>query len=234
MTSTTNFYRNFVGIGVELTGIKPCRSADIERTLLAASERVESEDRRILGLLASWIVVHGSLVCIGKLRRVMEREQLGDRQMISALAFLAVEKGMHEWKAVCQPFSERYLWGEEGTKQALKFQKPVPSFSKAGVLLPEKSLRIRENDILSIRKLAKVNLPVRFRLIFGANIRADAAFYISKGARSASELMRAIGCSYEPAHRILQEFTDAGGLLLPNVRLEQFTNMARASISSKI
>lgn len=205
-----NFYCDFVGIGVELTGEKANRSADIERTLLKASSLVDSEDRRILGLLASWIIQHANLVCVGKLRRVMEKEKLGCPQVISALAFLAVEKRHHEWKSLCKKFPEKFLWGKEGTKIALKFQKPVTSFAKAGLFLPEKALRIDKRHVLPIEKLVKLHPQVRLRLLFGANIRADAAFYVSKGVTGASDLMRAIGCSYEPAHRILEDFKMAG------------------------
>lgn len=207
-----SFYRDFVGIGVELTGERGNRSADIERTLLAATSYVDSSERRLLGLLCSWIIMHANLVCVGKLKRIMEKEELGDPQLVSALAFLAVENKHHEWKSLCKKYPARYLWGEEGTRLALKFQKPVGSFAKAGLLLSEKALRIDERHILSATALAKLHLQVKLRLIFGANIRADAAFYISKGITGATDLMRAIGCSYEPAHRILEDFNKAGGL----------------------
>jgi len=207
------FYREFVGIGVELAGEKGNRSADIERTLLEASSYVDSSERRILGLLASWIIVHAKIVCIGKLKRLLEKEQLGDPQVISALAFLAVENKHHEWKSLCKKYPIKYLWGEEGTKAALKFQKPVLSFSKAGLLLSEKALRIDSRHVLPIQALAKLHAQVRLRLLFGANIRADAAFYLSRGVEGPSELMRAIGCSYEPAHRILEDFKNAGGAI---------------------
>jgi hypothetical protein len=207
-----SFYRDFVGIGVELTGERGNRSADIERTLLAATRYIDSSERRLLGLLCSWIIVHANLVCIGKLKRIMQKENLGDPQIVSALAFLAVENKHHEWKSLCKKYPPRYLWGAEGTKLALKFQKPVDSFAKAGLLLSEKALRIDQRHILPIMTLAKIHLQVRLRLLFGANIRADAAFYISKGVSGASDLMRAIGCSYEPAHRILEDFNKAGSL----------------------
>jgi len=205
-------YRDLVGIGIELTGERGNRSADIERTLLAASSYVNLSDRRLLGLLASWVVVHANLVCVGKLKRILENENIGDPQVVSALAFLAVENKHHEWKSLCKKYPELYLWGAEGTKMALKFQKPVTSFAKAGIFLPQKALRIDERHILPTAALAKRHLQVRLRLLFGANIRADAAFYISKGVKGASDLMRAIGCSYEPAHRILEDFKEAGGL----------------------
>ena len=212
MEIPSRFYRDFVGIGVELTNERANREADLERTILEASSYVDLDDRRILGLLASWILVHANLVCIGKLKRLLEREKLGDPQIISALAFFAVEKRHHEWKTLCKTFPEKYLWGEAGTKAALKFQKPVASFSKAGLFLPEKALRLDQRHILPIAVLAKHHLQIRLRLLFGANVRADAAFYVSKGIDGASDLMRAIGSSYEPAHRILEEFNIAGGL----------------------
>ncbi len=207
-----SFYRDFVGIGIELTGERGNRSADIERTLLAATSYADSSERRILGLLASWILLHANVVCVGKLKRIMEHEGLGDPQVVSALSFLAVENKNHEWKILCKEYPTRFLWGEEGTKAALKFQKPVASFAKAGLFLPEKALRIEDRYIVPIAALAKLHLQVKLRLLFGANIRADAAFYISKGISGASELMRAIGCSYEPAHRILEDFRKAGGV----------------------
>ncbi len=213
------FYQDLVGIGVQLTNVRVNRQADIERTLIEASSYVDSSDRRILGLLASWIVTHGSIVCVGRLKRLLDHEKHGDSQVVAALAFLAVEKGLHEWKSLCRTFPEKYLWGKEGTKRMLKFQKPVESFAHAGLFLPERALRIRESDIMPLRELARAHLQVRLRLLFGANIRADAAFYISKGVRSPSELMRAIGCSYEPAHRIFNDFVSAGGLKLPEIPL---------------
>lgn len=212
MEIPNSFYRDFVGIGVKLSGATGNRNADIERTLLQASGYVNSSDRRILGLLGSWIATHANIVCIGKLKRIMEKEKLGDPQVISAMAFLALEKKHHEWKSLSKKFPEKYMWGEEGTKAALKFQKPAPSFLKSGLLIPEKSLRIDERHIMPIEELAKRHKQVRLRLLFGANIRADAAFYISHGITGASELMRAIGCSYEPAHRIIEDFKKAGSL----------------------
>lgn len=208
-----SFYRDFVGIGAELTGARANRNADIERTLLLATSYIDTGDRRLLGILATWIVTHASLVCVGKLKRIIEKESLGDRQLISALSFLALEHGHHEWKSLCKKFPERYLWGEEGTRSALKFQKPVAAFAKAGVFLPEKALRIDKRHVLPTAALAKVHQQARLRLLFGSNIRADAAYHISKGVKGASELMRAIGCSYEPAHRILEDFKLAGGVL---------------------
>jgi len=206
----SQIYRDLLGISIKLTGVKANRRADIERTILSATSYVDSEDRRILGLLCSWVITHGNLVCIGKLRRIQELEQLGDAQIVSAISFLAVENGFHEWKKLCQQYSDRYLWGEEGTRALLKIRQPVDAFLNAGVLLPQSSLRLRSEDILPLEDLAKVHSQTQLRLLFGSNLRADAAFHVvSNGINSPTALMKAIGCSYEPAHRILSDFQNS-------------------------
>jgi hypothetical protein len=215
-----SLYSNLAGIGVELYGVKPNRDADIEHTILLTSTFVESEDRRLLGLLASWVVVHAKLVCVGKLKRLLLKEKLGDEQIISALAFLAVRKGAHEWGTLTKRLPSRRLWGETTSDAVFTIKGAEESFSKAGIQLPKTFLRIRASDILSIERLAKVHLQTRLRLIFGANTRADAVYYLSKGASSASDLMRKAGCSYEPAHRIMRELRNAGSIKLPEIHFE--------------
>jgi hypothetical protein len=218
MEPPDSLYEDLAGIGVEISAVEPNRSADIERTLLLASSHVDGEDRRLLGYLASWISVHAGIVCVGKLKRIMSAENLGDSQVVSALAFLAIDFGFHEWKLLAKEFPERPLWNSASTSSSLKMKGADPNFERAGLLLPKSFLRIRASDILPIEALCKVHLQARLRLIFGANLRADGVYYLSKGALSASELMRKIGSSYEPAHRILEELKKAGSLVLPKVR----------------
>jgi len=103
------FYRSISGIGVELSGIKPDRQCDIERTILQASSLIDSGDRRILGLILSWIKVHGNIVCVGKLKRIHEIELIGDPQVISGLAFYAISEGHHEWKKLNKNEIRAYL-----------------------------------------------------------------------------------------------------------------------------
>ena len=212
MEPTKEFYDRLTGIGVELTGTKPDRTADIERTLIEASEYVEAERGRLIGLLVSWVVVHGGLVNVTRLKRLLEKEGRGDKQVIAALAYLAVANGFHTWKPLCKKYPERALWGES-TLRALKFKKPQKDFRRAGLLFPEDFLRIRESDILEIENLAKAHRLIHYRLLFGVNPRADVAFYLSRSDEKKStlqELMKAVGCSYEPVHRIVRSFDLAG------------------------
>ncbi len=212
MEEPKEFFDRFAGIGVELLGTDPDRSADIERTLIESSEYAEPEHGRVLGLLASWIVVHGGLVNVTRLKRLLEHEERGDKQLLSALAYLAVANGFHTWKPLCKKFPERTFWGAS-TLRALKFKKAQKDFKRAGLLLPADFLRIRESDILPIEYLAKKHRLVHYRLLFGVNPRADVAFYLSKAGKKKStlqELMKAVGCSYEPIHRIVRSFDLAG------------------------
>ena len=212
MDPTKEFYNRFAGIGVGLTGTTPDHSADIERTIIEATEYVEVERGRLIGLLASWISVHGGLVNVTRLKRLLAAEASGDKQMIAALAFLAVANGFHTWKPLCKKYPEKALWGES-TLRALKFKKTQKDFKRAGLLFPEDFLRIRESDILEIEKLAKTHRLIHYRLLFGVNPRADVAFYLSnRGEKNSTrqEIMKAVCCSYEPIYRILRNFTTAG------------------------
>lgn len=217
MEINNHFYRSLSGIGVELSGIKPDRQCDIERTILQTSSLVDSGDRRILGLILSWIKVHGSIVCVGKLKRIHEIESIGDPQVLSAFAFYAISEGHHEWRTLSKEFPQKSLWRETNEFMLKKSGEFAP-FKKAGLVIPNNFIRIREQDILTREQLCNKHLQVRLRTIFGSNLRADAIFYLSKGVNTATTLMKAIGCSYEPAHRIMSDLKTAGSLKLPSLK----------------
>jgi hypothetical protein len=215
MEENNEIYRGLAGIGIEISGARSNRKADIERTILSASTVVDSSDRRLLGLLASWITTHGSLVWVGKLKRLILTENLGDPQVMSALAFLAVSQGFYEWKPLATKHSERVLWDSAATRAALELKGPEENFAKAGLHIPKSFLRLRTQDILPLAKLSDVHLQTKLRLIFGTNLRADAVFYLMQGSSSPTELMKKIGCSYEPAHRVFNDLQMAGTFSLP-------------------
>lgn len=219
MKLMSKIYRDLAGIGIELSGVKPNRRADIERTLLIASEHADGAERRLFGLIASWIVVHGGLVSIGKMRRLMRLEKIGDPQIISALAFVALDNGHHEWGSLAKSYPARVLWDSVATRSAIGLKGEEPTLLKAGLRVPNTFLRLRTSDIATVANLSKLNLQVRLRLIFGVNPRADAIFYLSFEALSAKALMRKIGCSYEPANRIMRELREAGSLAIPSINL---------------
>lgn len=135
--------------------------------------------------------------------------------MISALAYLAVSQGFYEWKSLATKHSERVLWDSAATRAALELKGLDENFMKAGLRLPKGFLRLRTQDILPIGKLSDLHLQTKLRLIFGTNLRTDAVFYLMQGSSSPTELMRKIGCSYEPAHRVFRDLQIAGTFNLP-------------------
>lgn len=200
-----NIYSRLAGIGIELSGVVVDSFADIEKTILEASLLVGGDDRKLLGLLSTWISHYGRLVQIGRLDRLLKKG-IGDPQIISALANLAVDSGQHEWKKLCLKYADRYLFGKESTLVALKFKKAQTSFLKAGVIIIEDSVRIREGDVVGIERLATVSHHCRMRLLYGTNLRSDVAFYMKKGLTTTSQIVAAIGSSYEPVYRTLRDF----------------------------
>ena len=77
---------------------------------------------------------------------------------------------------------------------------------KYNFLIPKGSIRIRDRDALSEQKLAVDNLQYRNRILFGSAIRADIITAIEFGFETPYAVAKAVGCSYEPAHRIFNEY----------------------------
>jgi hypothetical protein len=55
-------------------------------------------------------------------------------------------------------------------------------------------------------ELVKVNQQYRNRYLYGPNWRADIITAIESGLTSPTQIMRRVGCSYEPAHRVWREW----------------------------
>ena len=51
-----------------------------------------------------------------------------------------------------------------------------------------------------------MNRQYRNRYLYGPSWRADIVTAIESGATSPAEIVRRLGCSYEPAHRVFREY----------------------------
>ncbi len=96
-----------------------------------------------------------------------------------------------------------YLFDPEVTQCAVDRKGAIPWLKAVGFLVPEGSLRIRESDVLSPEELVKVNLQYKNRHLYGPGWRADIVTAIESGLKTPAEIAARVGCSYEPAHRVL-------------------------------
>ncbi|RYZ93147.1 MAG: hypothetical protein EOP06_02000 [Proteobacteria bacterium] len=77
-------------------------------------------------------------------------------------------------------------------------------------LLRSTSLEGERPIVLDKAELAKVNTQYHYRLVYGAQWRADIVRAIDEGAKNPSELSRLTGASYEPCYRVWNEWKAAG------------------------
>lgn len=182
---------------------------DIERVLLGVVEEVP-RDRRLSGVLLAWVKVHGGYVNAEKLGKLARKLRgAGEAQVIwlTAVARWAVECGFVKWKKLIQPASEPiYLYSREVTASAIARKGRVAWLAEVGFEVPEGSLRVRESDVMTPEELVKVNRQYRNRYLYGPNWRADIITAIESGLETPTEIMRRVGCSYEPAYRVWREW----------------------------
>lgn len=176
---------------------------DIEKTLFEASLDVPN-DTRLFSLLCSWVVVHGDHVIVEKLMKLQKKQ---NSAWLVAIAIVALNHGFHKWKRLIKKQNQEiFLIDQDLAHSSIKLKGEEEGMRKQNFLIPKGSVRIRERDALSIKELAKTNLQYRNRLIYGSNIRADIITAIEFGMPTPYAIAKAVGCSYEPAHRIFDEY----------------------------
>jgi hypothetical protein len=182
---------------------------DIEQTLLDLVREVPGE-RRLAGVLLAWVKVHGNYVNVEKLKKLAQQESCKSGKglvWLTAVAGWAVECGFDKWKRLIQALPEPvYLYSPEVTASAIALKGRTAWLSEIGFEVPEGSLRVREGDVMTPEDLVRVNRQYRNRYLYGPNWRADIITAIESGLESPTAIMRRVGCSYEPAHRVWREW----------------------------
>ncbi len=209
MTSISNKALACIGIRLGGVSIRPRDTSDhdIERVLLRGAAEMR-RDGRLASLLFSWIHVHADHVIVEKLRKLVRSAEDEDQALgVSALAAYAASQGRHKWKKLIRRQSPKAcLFTGRSASSAIRLKGAEPWAEEQGILIARGSLRIRPADILAPNELARLSLQYRNRLLFGASWRADIITAIQQGAATATEVMKRVGCSYEPAHRVRREY----------------------------
>ncbi len=176
---------------------------DIEQTIYEASREIPN-DSRLLSLLCSWVLVHGDRVIVEKLMRLQKKE---NSPWLVAIAIFAENKGFHKWRRLIKKQKqEMFLIDKSLALSSIRLKGEEPGMKKQNFLIPMGSIRSRDKDALSVQELARINTQYRNRLIYGAAIRSDVITAIEFGFKTPYAIAKAVGCSYEPAHRIFGEY----------------------------
>lgn len=202
-----------IAIGIHIHSKKRIRRSvnhfiDIESTLIEGIMEY-SKDARMISLILSWINIHGKYVIVEKMMKLRTAQ---NRHLISLMAAFCYKRNLHKWKKlILKEPKPRYIYPKEITDSAVKVKGAIPWLKEINIIVPESSFRIRESDIFRPSELIKLNQQYRNRYIYGACWRADIITAIEWGCESPTEITQLIGCSYEPAHRIFNEFKLAVG-----------------------
>jgi hypothetical protein len=206
--SLIGFRIGYSEIDISLTSTT-CFDYDIEETLILASYEA-TKDYRLLSLILSWVTVHGDYIIVEKLFKKLKsfEKYRGESHIMNMVSVQAVLSGFLKWKKWITSSKDKPMYPikDETLVSSIEYQGLNDDFAKFGILLPKKLLRIRETDIFTIEELAKNNIQYRNRLIYGSSWRADIIAAIEFGLKNPSVIAKTIGCSYEPSHRIFNEY----------------------------
>lgn len=204
--SNVSLEQKLYHIGIQLAVIEHTKRKiliDIESTIHEACLEV-SRDSRLFSLLCSWVSVHGNYVITEKLMKIQKKQYA---PWLTALAIFATNIGFHKWKRLLKKHKEQYaLVSLTLALSSIELKGEEPNFKKYGFLLPKNIIRIRSSDVLKQPFLIKKNKQYFNRLRFGSSWRADIITAIEFGIENPYQIAKVLGCSYEPAHRIFNEY----------------------------
>jgi len=189
------------------------RTADIERTLIQACYHID-EDGRLLGLLLSWLKIHGAHVFPDKFLREYEqaKKYLGETPWVSGLcAYMDSIKDPRFKKGIQKRKVPHHL-GNTDQSSLVALKGAEECFESVGIIVPRSSIRIREKDILSSEELIARNRQYRNRYAFGANWRAEIITAIQDGAETPAQVAKLLGIAKSRVGVVFKEFMQVRGV----------------------
>ena len=207
-------YSDMSCVGVNLVAPREESSSfvDIEKTLIqCAAVLGESKDGRLLSLVFSWLDMHSKYVIVEKLKKLTNQyEQVSPEPLVWLSSFghyCWKVKKQHKWKAIASKYpDEHYLEPQELSKIFIEKNGNYPWLEGTGISIAEGTIRFRRADIMTASQLSETNHQFKNRLKFGPAWRADIVMAIEKGAKTSGEIRELVGCSAEPARRILNDY----------------------------
>lgn len=180
---------------------------DIESVLLNACYAVDT-DSRMLSLLFSWGKVHGDYIIANKFLKYYKTfaKYKGECPWVSAFcAYMVFLKKQKFQKGVVKFHKEIWL-GDSKQPIGIEMKGAIEYLKAINIMIPNGSIRIREEDALTPDQLLKSNLQYKLRYVYGPNFRADIIFAIQLGFQNANQIAKALQISYENVHEVFNEY----------------------------
>ncbi|MCB9228835.1 MAG: hypothetical protein H6618_04415 [Deltaproteobacteria bacterium] len=208
MNTNINLYQRLASIGINVNSENTLYVfSDIELTLILAIKNI-SDDKRLLGLILSWVKIHGDKINIERLSKISGNKA---PPWLGLIALFGICCKQYRWKKIVSRPDTLLTNGNPDTNKARAKLKGEEEWSKgSGYLIPKGSESITDKYVLAPEQLAKINKHYKNKLIYGPNWRADIATAIESGAKNPYQVAKICHCSYEPAHRVYKDFITAG------------------------
>jgi len=194
-------------IGCNLNA-SPVVNADIEYTLYKASqEALEHLDFRTLSLIVHWIDIHGSIVNMPRLKRLLQKSNTETQRLWRAIAEWRQEQ--HKWQSLLRLKAPVDRWEllSVGTDFQISRKGEDPRFMDTNLRIPNGLLPIREGDVLSPKHLIQHHPTYANRVRFGVCLRADLWTHLEiEPNLSAAQLAKRVGCAFASAWEVKRDF----------------------------
>jgi hypothetical protein len=201
---------SYIGFRVNFTKYKKENSSitpDIERTLVKILYRIDF-DGRLLGLLFSWVEVHGSHIVADKLFKEYQlaKKINGESPWFVALCAYLENKKDHRFKKGIKKLRPIHHFGNRDQTNLVKLKGSVKVFEDVGIFVPQSAFRIREKDVMSTNELIKNNHQYKNRFIYGANWRSEIITTIQKGAINPNQVSKMLGIARSRVGVVFYEY----------------------------
>jgi hypothetical protein len=202
-------YSNLDQIGFRVTHgpVRKIVTPDIERTLIQACYYID-DDGRLLGLILSWLKIHGSHVIADKFLKEYEqaKKYLGETPWVSGLCAYMESLKDHRFKKGIKGLKVHHHLGNTDQSTLVSIKGSEKVFENVGIIVPQSAIRIRAKDIVNPEDLIKSNLQYRNRYAFGANWRAEIITSIQNGANSPAQVARMLGIAKSRVGIVFKEY----------------------------
>jgi hypothetical protein len=188
--------------------------SDPESALLALVQSSEfPDDKKMLSLALLWLTHYAKLVHVERFKVLSKTLSPYQLAILGAIASKCVKLGDHRWHAVVKlakqgTQGQQFQLGDSET--FIQMRGLDPEFSEFGIriapIFPENAKKL-----LPRREILRRNEWLKFRVLFGTNMRADvAAVIFLKLTPTAYGAAKMLGCSPNTAYRNWKDLHEAG------------------------
>lgn len=206
-----DLFRDLEAIGLRVTyssNSKISEEPDIEKTIVKSLYHID-EEGRLLGLIISWMRIHGNHLIADKFFKEYEaaKKYLGETPWFNGICSFMYSQKDHRFKKGVIKLKKPHHLGNRDQSSLIKLKGPVDFLENVGIHAANSSLRIRESDVLSVDELVKVNKQYRNRYIFGANWRAEIITSIQNGAQNPNQVSKLLGITRSRVGIVFKEYS---------------------------